>query len=454
MKKVILLIGDIVLLYASLAITVWLRYGYLDGQIFVRHLIPFSIVFIIWLMIFFINGLYEMKKVRNDFKFYGQLVQNLAINALLGFALFYSILGQFTTLRPQKVLIVLLIIFAILFLLWRKIFYKRVSSATLGTNLAIIGINEESLILAQEIMTKPQLGYKLKLFINPDQARLPDKFLVVPMARDISELKNNLLKHKISTVVVLNNPKYGPEVAKHLFESIDLKVQYFNLVSFYEKVLGKMPLNSLERSWFLENFNNKNFKWNKIVKKTIDLLFAGLFSLVSLVLLPFIALSIKLESKGPLIYSQERVGLNGKIFTVYKFRSMVKNAETNGAQWAKENDARVTRVGKFIRKTRIDEIPQFWNILKGDMSFVGPRPERPEFVSELKEKITFYDERHLVKPGLSGWAQINFPYGASVEDAKEKLSYDLFYIKNQSVALDISTILKTFNTVFNKSLGR
>jgi exopolysaccharide biosynthesis polyprenyl glycosylphosphotransferase len=274
------------------------------------------------------------------------------------------------------------------------------------------------------------------------------------MARDISELKNNLLKHKISTVVVLNNPKYGPEVAKHLFESIDLKVQYFNLVSFYEKVLGKMPLNSLERSWFLENFNNKNFKWNKIVKKTIDLLFAGLFSLVSLVLLPFIALSIKLESKGPLIYSQERVGLNGKIFTVYKFRSMVKNAETNGAQWAKENDARVTRVGKFIRKTRIDEIPQFWNILKGDMSFVGPRPERPEFVSELKEKITFYDERHLVKPGLSGWAQINFPYGASVEDAKEKLSYDLFYIKNQSVALDISTILKTFNTVFNKSLGR
>lgn len=454
MKKIILLIGDIVLLYASLAITIWIRYGHLDNSIFIRHLWPFSIVFTVWLIIFFINGLYEMKKVRNDFKFYGQLIQNLAINALTGFALFYSILGQFTTLRPQTVLLILLAIFAVLFLLWRKIFYKIVSSATLGTSLAIIGISPESLILAEELMTKPQLGYKLKLFINPDQAQLPDKFLVIPMSKDISQLKNKLIEHKINTVVVLNDPKYGPEVAKHLFESIELKIQYFNLVSFYEKVLGKMPLKSLERNWFLENFNNKNYKWNKIFKKLIDLLFAGFFSLISLIFLPFIALAIKLESKGPLIYSQKRVGLNGKIFTVYKFRSMVKNAETGKAQWAQENDARVTRIGKFIRKTRIDEIPQFWNILKGDMSFVGPRPERPEFVSELKEQITFYNERHLVKPGLTGWAQINFPYGASVEDAKQKLSYDLFYIKNQSVALDISIILKTVNTVFNKSLGR
>ena len=133
---------------------------------------------------------------------------------------------------------------------------------------------------------------------------------------------------------------------------------------------------------------------------------------------------------------------------------MVKNAEKDGAQWAKENDARVTKVGKFIRKTRIDEIPQLWNILKGSMSFVGPRPERKKFVKELIQEIPFYNERHLVHPGLTGWAQINFPYGASVQDAKEKLQYDLFYIKNQSIALDISIILRTINTVFNKTLGR
>ena len=224
--------------------------------------------------------------------------------------------------------------------------------------------------------------------------------------------------------------------------------------NFYEKITGKVLINLLGRNWFLENITQENQEWFIISKRIIDILLALFFGLIALLILPFIALAIKLESKGPLIYKQSRVGLNNKIFTLYKFRSMTKNAEVGGIQWAKKNDDRITRVGKFIRKTRIDEIPQFVNIIKGDMSFVGPRPERPGFVTTLKEEIPFYNERHLVKPGLTGWAQINFPYGASVSDAKQKLQYDLFYIKNESIALDISIILKTINTVFNKSLGR
>lgn len=455
MRKFTLLVGDILLLYLSLALTIWIRYGKLSQELWFRHLWPFSVVFLVWVIVFFINGLYEINKVRNGFKFYGQLVQNLILNALLAAAFFYLILGHFTTLRPQTVLIILLLIFTALFLIWRKLFYKLISSEKLGNNLAIVGVSDESLVLAQEIITNPQLGYKLKLILNPDSSPIPEKFQIVSSSKDIADLKNQLIKYKINTVVAVSNPRYSPEVARYLFESIELKIQYFNLTDFYEKITGKIPISSLERNWFLENISQKNKQWLLVTKRFVDLFFAVFFGLISLVIIiPFLSLAIKLESQGPLIYKQKRVGLNGKIFTVYKFRSMAQDAEKNGAQWSQAGDQRITRVGRFIRKTRLDEIPQFFNIIKGNMSFVGPRPERPEFVEQLKKEIPFYNERHLIKPGLSGWAQINYPYGASVEDAKEKLKYDLFYIKNQSLALDISIILKTINTVFNKSLGR
>lgn len=453
MRKIILLIGDLILLYGALAITLWLRFSYLDKELWLKHVGSFSVIFAIWIIVFFINGLYEMNKVQQGFKFYGTLIQNLVINTLLAVTFFY-IIGDATGIKPQTILLILVGVFTVLFLVWRKIFVKLISSDRLGNNLAIIGINTESLLLAEEIITKPQLGYKLKLIINPDSSPLPEKFQVADISKDISEMRHKILTHKINTVVAVNDPKYSPEVARYLFENIDLKIQYFNLTNFYEKITGKVPVSSLERHWFLENITHKNQQWLVITKRIIDILLSILFGIIALIILPFIALAIKLESKGPLIYKQTRVGLNNKIFTVYKLRSMTKNAEKNGAQWAQENDSRITKVGKFIRKTRIDEIPQFINILKGNMSFVGPRPERPEFVATLKEAIPFYNERHLVKPGLTGWAQINFAYGASVADAKEKLQYDLFYIKNKSIALDISIILKTINTIFNKSLGR
>ena len=454
MRKLVLFIGDVILLYASLAATLWLRYGYLDSELWQEHLGPFSLVFAIWIIVFFINRLYEIRRIKKDFKFYGQLIQNLLINALLAVLIFYTITGHFSDIKPQTILVVLLLIFAVLFLLWRKIFYQIVSGKALQNNLAIVGISPESLLLAEEIITKPELSYKLNLIVNPDHSDIPEKFQVVTIIKDITDLKNQLIKNKINTVVAVNNSSYSPEVARYLFESIDLKIQYFNLTDFYEKITGKIPITALERNWFLENISQKNNQLFIVVKRAIDILFAAFFGLISLVLLPFIVLLIKLESKGPFIYKQKRVGLSNKVFTVYKFRSMVQNAEKNGAQWAQKNDARVTKIGKFMRKTRLDEIPQFWNIIIGNMSFVGPRPERPEFVEQLKQEVPYYNERHLIKPGLSGWAQINYPYGASVEDAKQKLQYDLFYIKNQSTALDISIILKTINTLFNISLGR
>ena len=163
------------------------------------------------------------------------------------------------------------------------------------------------------------------------------------------------------------------------------------------------------------------------------------------------ALVIKLSSRGPVFFSQTRVGFKGRAFTLYKFRTMHNNAEKQGAQWARDNDPRVLPIGHFLRKSRIDELPQCWNIFKGDMSIIGPRPERPEFTSELTNDIPYYDLRHIIKPGLTGWAQVNYPYGASTEDALRKLQYDLYYIKNYSLFLDLNIMLRTLITVFQRS---
>lgn len=221
------------------------------------------------------------------------------------------------------------------------------------------------------------------------------------------------------------------------------------LVAFYESLLGKIPIHLIEPEWFLftEGFQLNARGINTKLKRLSDILLALLFLLFSSPLILLALILIRLESPGSPLYKQTRVGQKGQPFTIWKIRSMRTDAEAGGAQWAMKSDPRVTRVGKFIRLTRIDELPQLYNILVGDMSFIGPRPERPEFTKELSQKISFYDFRHIVKPGLSGWAQINYPYGASEEDAIQKLQYELYYIKNFSFLLDIKIVLKTFSVV-------
>lgn len=229
------------------------------------------------------------------------------------------------------------------------------------------------------------------------------------------------------------------------FASVNVK----DLVQFYEQQWRKIPIFALGTSWFLhtEGFSLFGNPIRVRLKRVIDLIVASLMLLMVWPLMLLTWICIRLESSGPAIYKQIRTGREGKDFTVLKFRSMRVDAEASGARWASLDDDRITRVGKFIRKTRIDELPQLFNILEGSMSLVGPRPERPEFNEMLKEKIPFYDFRHLIHPGLTGWAQVLYPYGASIEDAEEKLQYELFYIKNYSLWFDISIILKTVQVV-------
>jgi sugar transferase (PEP-CTERM system associated) len=218
-------------------------------------------------------------------------------------------------------------------------------------------------------------------------------------------------------------------------------------LSFCERELGKIDISLLQPSWMLFSDGFKYSKRRMIAKRVFDLALASAFFAMLWPLMVLTAIAERLDSRGPILYHQIRVGFNGKTFRIYKFRSMRLDAEKNGAVWAKKNDTRVTRVGAFIRNTRLDELPQLYNVLAGHMSFVGPRPERPEFVTDLAKQIPFYETRHKVKPGLMGWAQLKYPYGASVEDAKNKLQYDLYYTKNHSFLMDMLIMIQTVEII-------
>lgn len=453
-KKVILVVGDAILLYAALALTILIRYGTLTGDLWRLHIIPFTIVFGIWVIIFFINNLYSLHLFKHNFRFYGSLIQNLIICLLVGFSFFYLTPTSVTSLKPFRVLLLVILIFTVLFILWRRLFLLSLSNKSFHTNVLFLGLNDEAQQLIRALIERPHLGYRpCYVIYAPDQPALGD-VNDIPHSRDIAQLRPIIEKYAVQTVVAVNSATQAPDAARFLFDIIPLGLTYYNFTDFYEKITGKVPVISLQKSWFIENLLSGQRVWYELLKRVQDVFFSILFGLLALPLVPFIIVGIKMTSPGPVLFVQTRTGRAGKLFAAMKFRTMQVNAESNGPQWATKNDPRVTSFGKFLRKTRLDELPQFINILKGDMSFVGPRPERPEFISMLTEQIPYYKERLLVKPGLTGWAQINFKYGETIADALTKLQYDLFYLKNRSFALDTSIVLKTIRTIFDRSLGQ
>ena len=244
---------------------------------------------------------------------------------------------------------------------------------------------------------------------------------------------------------LLINPKIVDKLLKNKLKGL----QYYNYLEFYEMYENKLPVSHLSPKWFLENtgFEIYHNNFNLKAKRILDIIFALLIGVCVIPIMIIAAIIIKLESKGPIFFIQERIGEGNKPFKIVKFRSMTTDAEKDGPKWATKNDNRVTKFGKFMRLTRVDELPQLWNVLKGEMSFVGPRPEREFFIKQLEKEITYYNLRHTVKPGLTGWAQVMYPYGASVEDAYRKLQYDLYYIKNHDILFDMKILLKTITIV-------
>lgn len=270
-----------------------------------------------------------------------------------------------------------------------------------------------------------------------------DKIIAMP-----EQMGDFIAQHAIDEIVVAMEERRGKLPLKGLIDARLHGASVVDYQTFCERALGHIRLEALRPSWFFHSNGFRSSALRRVVKRSIDILLSLGLLVFTLPLLVLTAIAIKLESPGGIFYTQERVGLGGQSFTLFKFRSMRHDAEAGGkAQWARKNDPRVTRVGAIIRKTRIDEIPQIINVLKGDMSFVGPRPERPMFVDELSDQIPYYHERHRVRPGITGWAQVNYPYGASLEDAKRKLEYDLYYIKYASILFDLSIALQTVRVI-------
>jgi exopolysaccharide biosynthesis polyprenyl glycosylphosphotransferase len=439
-KRFILLFGDTIILYFSLWLVLILRYGYGPALFaFRQHLEPFTITYIIWLIIFYVFGIYEPASIRRIVNFYSLFLKAMAINALVSIAFFYFV--PYFGVTPKTNLFLTIAVFSILFFIWRRIFISFIDKfLIIAEKIIIIGKTPQSISLAKKINKNFYLGYKLSYFLD-----VKDK--------KISKLKEEIKKKQINTVVFAVNLFKHPNLQRIFYQCLPV-VNIKDFPEFYEELTGKIPVDEIDRIWFLSNLKEENKKIYEGIKRIIDILFSLILGLLTGLVSPFVALAIKIEDGGPVFYKQKRVGKNGKLFDLIKFRSMKEGAEKQKAHWATKKDPRITKVGKLLRKTSIDELPQFINILKGEMSTIGPRPERPEFLEILTKKIPFYQIRHLVKPGLTGWAQINFPYGDSTKDALEKLQYELYYIKNRSLVLDFRIILKTIGLYLKGERGK
>lgn len=445
-KKFTLLAGDIAVLYFSLYLTFLIRYWQAPTKdLWQGHLNPFSLIFAGWIVIFYIAGLYDLRQAANNAKFFSLALKTILTAGLIAIAFFY--LNPQISIAPKRNLLIYIVVFAIIFFAWRNIFNRLLKTAT-KYNIAIIGLSNESKELIQELEEKPHLGYKVDFMVDDSQNGL-EKINNIPVVNGTDQLEKLILENKISTVVLTSDPHQSPKLRAALFQCLPLKISYVGLANFYESIAGKIPIESINQMWFLENLSEGSKRWFDILKRGYDIILALLILTATIILWPIIALFIKMESEGSVFFSQMRYGKNNKPFKIYKFRTMTTT--NNDFSPTRADDKRITTLGSFLRKTRLDELPQLLNILKGEMSFVGPRPERPELIKGLEEKIPFYRERMLVKPGITGWDQISGEYHSpSYEDSLKKLQYDLFYIKNRSIYLDLSIILKTIATVVSR----
>ena len=326
---------------------------------------------------------------------------------------------------------------------WRYMYYRNADRFTPPLRVLLVGVDSAGKVhglLSEGLPRAEIIGY----VGEPDQEPLAGPCLGAPfMALEVAEAR------RATMIVLLPNAPIDDDIAHELLEAKLRGRMVVDIRTFYEHVAQRLPLSQINDEWLLqtEGFSLNTHGSLRRLKRALDVLISLALLVPAAPVMLLTALIVRLESPGPVIYRQDRVGLREREFTAYKFRSMREDAEKNGAVWAEAHDSRVTRFGGFIRKMRIDELPQIWNILKGDMSFIGPRPERMAFVRELRESIPYYSLRHTVKPGLTGWAQVCYPYGASEEDARRKLEYDLYYIKNMSILLDVHIIFKTVGVV-------
>lgn len=431
-KKIVLFIGDALSLFLALATALSVKYrGAAFNQELINHLGPFSVVFIFWLIIIYVSGLYDLN-IRVRSRRFLKAFSSALVSASL-FSIIYFYLNVAAGVAPKTNLALFLAFFTIIFYAWRYL-YQTISRAVPKTSIAILGNNQKSNAISIELLKNPGAGYQLELIVK-DEAEL-------------AELKRQVESGKIKVIVVCDDFN-SSDATNALLSLLAHRISVFNYPDFYELLSGKVPVEEISATWFLENLRENQKNYFNLAKRLTDIIGAIIIILISLIFWPLIALIIKSESKGPVFIRQTRLGRRGSKFIILKFRSM--REEGNNRTITLEHDKRITKFGNFLRKTRIDEIPQMINILKGEMSFIGPRPERPELARELETAIPFYNTRLIVKPGISGWDQVSGEYHSpSQEDTLKKLQNDLFYIKNRSLFLDATIVLKTIATMISR----
>jgi len=323
---------------------------------------------------------------------------------------------------------------------WRIGYSWLIQLPILVERIYVLGTGERAQRLVQGLRQNPELGVEIASWTGKLEGAVTREAVA-------DHLLEVVKKEKVHRVIVAMPDRRGTIPMQELLNLRMQGVKIEEATSWLEKMSGKIEVDNLYPSWLVFAQGFRRSSMFILIRRVISVVISLIGLILAAPLVPFIMLAIKFDSKGPIFYSQSRVGKGGNVFKVMKFRTMRQDAEAGGAQWAGDNDPRITRVGRFLRSSRLDEIPQLWCVLKGDMAFVGPRPERPEFVQWLSKEIPYYNVRYMVRPGLTGWAQVKYKYGSTVADAREKLQYDLFYIKNASIGLDLLIIFQTVKTV-------
>ena len=393
------------------------------------------------------NDLYDVRFVADIRELMVRLLQAIGFASILLAVIYFwspaAMIGRGVFLFAAIFIIVCVVV-------WRLLFAWISRQVAPRERLLLVGTGAAAVELARELHQRRQeLGVEIVGFVDPDPARVGAAVInpgVVGAIDDITSLVSSMAVDRV--VVSLSDARGKLPMDRLLDIRLQSGVTFDHLTDVYEEYTGKIAVENLRPSWLIFSAGFRKSRVIATAKRVFDVGGALVGLTLALPLMAIVAVLVRLNSPGAILYHQERVGLNGRVFRIHKFRTMRADAEaTTGPVWSTANDTRITRVGRFLRLTRFDELPQLWNVLRGDMSIVGPRPERPEFVSQLTEAIPFYGQRHVVKPGVTGWAQVRYTYGATVEDAIEKLQYDLYYIKNMSLALDMVIAMETLKII-------
>jgi len=429
-RTLLLVLGDVIMQIVAFFIMLQISFpGDTSGSVINSHLMPFGVIFFTWIFIFFLFSLYETQSVKPT-------IPNLRIIGIASIVAFTASIVLFYVvssfgITPKTNLVIFSFTFIILFLAWRRFFYSIFSMYFRKSVAFVVDLSKDGSTvndIKDYIENYPQSG-----------------FFIMGIYSSLEEFIRNHSVARVDTLIVSKSALQGSRDIKLLYGNVE---NILDLTYAYENILGKIPVDAIDETWFLHNVKGTSKTFYDMISYVINVTIATLILIITSPILLIVAFLILLEGKGNIFYTQLRVGKNNKTFKLYKFRSMVVGADQGGAEWTVANDPRITNAGKIIRKLHIDEVPQLWNVIRGEMALIGPRPEIPSFAEKMEKEVKHYELRHIINPGFTGWAQIKWRNARGIAESKEKFEYDLYYIKNRNIFLDLGIFLRTVIIIF------